>query len=248
MTEADYLSTYDPRAFPPVAVTVDVALFTVRDDQLCVLLIERGQHPYRGAWALPGGFVRPGETIGEAAARELAEETSLERFGGHLEQLATYGGPERDPRMRVVSVAHVAIAPSLPEPAAGTDASAARYWPVAQLGIDRRTRKLPELAFDHATIVRDAVERVRSKLEYTSLATVFCEAPFTIADLRRIYEAVWGRVLDPGNFQRKVLGTPGFIEPTAELADAGPSGGRRPRLYRAGGAALLHPAMLRSTA
>lgn len=248
MTEADYLSTYDPKAFPPIAVTVDVALFTVRDDQLCVLLVERGQHPYRGAWALPGGFVRPDETIAEAAARELAEETSVARFDGHLEQLGTYGDPNRDPRMRVVSVAHVAIAPSLPDPVAGTDASAARYWPVDRLGIGRRTRSSPDLAFDHAVILGDALERVRSKLEYTSLATVFCEAPFTIADLRRVYEAVWGRQLDPGNFQRKVLGTPGFIEPTAELADAGRSGGRRPRLYTAGAAALLHPAMLRTTA
>ena len=250
MTESDYLASYDPAAFPSVAVTVDVALFTIRDGELHVLLVRRAEHPHKGAWALPGGFVRPRETIAQAAARELAEETGVERFDGHLEQLATYGDPDRDPRMRVVSVAHVAIVPSLPEPVAGTDAAAARHWPVAELGVDGgapRAPRAPRLAFDHAKILGDALERVRGKLEYAPLATRFCEAPFTIPDLRRVYEAVWGRELDPGNFQRKVLGTPGFIEPTDAVAEASPAGGRRPRLYVPGGAALLHPPMLRGS-
>ena len=109
--------------YPAVAVTVDVALFTVRDDQLSVLLIKRGEAPYKGRWALPGGFVRPHETLDEAAARELAEEAGL-RSGFHLEQLQTYGAPRRDPRMRTFTVAYLALAPDLAAPAAGTDAAA----------------------------------------------------------------------------------------------------------------------------
>ena len=246
MSEAEYLASYDPRAFPAVAVTVDVALFTLVQDRLAVLLVERGGHPYQGAWALPGGFVRPDETIDEAARRELAEETGVTRFTGHLEQLATYGDPSRDPRMRVVSVAHVAIAPRLPDPHAGSDAIAARYLPIDDLGLERRRRSTPTLAFDHHAILRDALERVRSKLEYTSLATSFLEAPFTIAALRHVYEAVWGAELDPGNFQRKVLGSPGFVAPTEEFASPGASGGRRARLFLPGRAATLHPAVLRT--
>jgi 8-oxo-dGTP diphosphatase len=248
MSETAFLAGYDPGRFPPVAVTVDVALFTLIEGRLAVLLVERGEHPYQGAWALPGGFVRPDETIDEAAARELAEETGVARFSGHLEQLATYGAPDRDPRMRVVSVAHVAIAPRLPPARAGSDAAQAQYWAIDELGLPRRRKNAPELAFDHDEILRDALERVRSKLEYTSLATEFLQTPFTITALRRVYEAVWGHELDPGNFQRKVLGTPGFLEPTDELASPGAGGGRKARLYRPGAATSLHPAVLRPKA
>jgi 8-oxo-dGTP diphosphatase len=248
LSEADFLADYDPSAFPSVAVTVDIALFTLVDDRLAVLLVQRGGHPYLGAWALPGGFVRPDETIEDAAGRELAEETGVARFDGHLEQLATYGDPDRDPRMRVVSVAHVAIAPQLPDPRAGSDATGARYWAVDDLALGRRRRSAPPLAFDHRTILRDALERVRSKLEYTSLATSFLDAPFTISALRRVYETVWGTELDPGNFQRKLLNTPGFVRPTERLAIPGSSGGRRARLYLPGPATTLHPAVLRSNA
>ena len=247
MSEAEFLAGYDPRGFPPFAVTVDIALFTLIDGRLAVLLVERGGHPYRGAWALPGGFVGADETIDQAAQRELAEETGVARFRGHLEQLATYGAVDRDPRMRVVSVAHVAIAPRLPAPRAGTDAADARYWAVDDLGsatpaprTHRRSRSTTDV------ILRDAIERVRSKLEYTSLATDFLEPPFTIAALRRVYEAVWGHELDPGNFQRKVHGTPGFLEPTDEFTSPTALGGRRARLYRPGSATTLHPPLLRS--
>jgi 8-oxo-dGTP diphosphatase len=245
MTEHDALADYDPNAFPPAAVSVDVALFTLRGGRLSVLLVRRGVAPYEGAWALPGGFVLPHEDLPAAAARELAEETGVGRFAGHLEQLASYGAPDRDPRMRVVSVAHVAVAPGLPPARAAGDAADARYWPVEDLAVDAPDDDRPVLAFDHATILRDAHERVRSKLEYTPLAAAFCDEPFTIADLRRVYDAVWGTRLDPANFQRKVLGTPGFVEPTEDHAGSGPAGGRPARLYRRGSATLLHPAMLR---
>ncbi len=234
--EDEFLARYDPRAFPPVAVTVDVAVLTLRDDGLCVLLVRRGEPPFQGRWALPGGFVRPDETLDAAAVRELAEETG--QAPARLEQLATYGDPGRDPRMRVVSVAYVVLLPSPPSPVAGTDAAAARFWPVAALG----GRRGPRLAFDHARIVADAVERVRAKLEYTSVATAFLAEPFTLSQLRRVYEDVWSVALDPANFRRKVLGTAGFVEPAGGTAHGV---GRPAALYRAGGAVLLHPAMLR---
>lgn len=222
---------------PPFAVAVDLAVLTIRGEALHVLLVERGQEPYAGAWALPGGFVGPDEDAETAAWRELHEETAVERFAGHLEQLRTYSAPRRDPRTRVVSIAHVAFAPDLPEPRAGSDAAVARWWPVAAL---------PELAFDHAEVLVDALERVRAKLEYTTLALEFVNEPFTLPDLRAVYAAVWGSPPDLGNFRRKVLGTAGFVVPTPDTGPApGTSGGRKALLYRRGPATALHPPMLR---
>jgi 8-oxo-dGTP diphosphatase len=245
--EREFLRGYDPGEFPPFAVTVDLAVFTIRTGLLAVLLVQRRDHPYRGYWALPGGFVRAGESAGEAALRELAEEAGVITFTGHLEQLRTYSDPGRDPRMRVVSVAHVALAPGLPDPRPGGDAAAARWWPVEDLGLEDGGPDAPPLAFDHAQILADALERVRSKLEYTTLAASFVEEPFTLADLRRVYAAVWGRAPDLGNFRRKVLGTEGFVVEAhrSEQAAAGPAGGRPPLMYRRGDAVILHPPMLR---
>jgi 8-oxo-dGTP diphosphatase len=245
--EREFLHGYDPGEFPPFAVTVDLAVFTIRAGLLAVLLVQRRDHPYRGFWALPGGFVRENESAGDAALRELAEETGVTTFTGHLEQLRTYSDPGRDPRMRVVSVAHVALAPGLPDPRPGGDAIAARWWPAEDLGLEDGAPDAPPLGFDHAQIVADALERVRSKLEYTTLAVSFVEEPFTLADLRRVYAAVWGKAPDLGNFRRKVLGTPGFVTEAQRSPDAaaGSAGGRPPLLYRRGDAVILHPPMLR---
>ncbi|BCB75976.1 NUDIX hydrolase [Phytohabitans flavus] len=238
LTDEDraFLAGYDPRAFPPVAVTVDLVVLTVRESELCALLIRRGEPPQRGRWALPGGFVGPDETLDEAAARELAEETGI-RPGAHLEQLATFGDPGRDPRMRVVSVAYLALVPDLPMPIAGTDASEAHYRPVAELGGNGAG-----LAFDHGRILAEGVERARAKLEYTGLATTFLDEPFTVGDLRRVYETVWGVPLHAANFRRKVLSTPGFVEPTGEKLATGRGWAE---LYRRGTTAHLHPAIPR---
>ncbi|OON75140.1 NUDIX hydrolase [Streptomyces tsukubensis] len=249
---------YDPSAFPPFAVTVDLVVLTVRRHALWALVVRRGEPPFQGRWALPGGFVRVDEDLADAAGRELREETGLcaqevdaeappAGNGAHLEQLGTYGAPERDPRMRVVSVAHLALAPDLPAPRAGGDARSARWAPVDELldrrGYGREDEPAAPLAFDHTRILCDGVERARSKIEYSSLATAFCPSEFTVGELRRVYEAVWGVVLDPRNFHRKVTGTPGFLVPTGGTTTR--QGGRPAQLFSAGGATLLNPPMLR---
>ncbi|HUJ07054.1 MAG TPA: NUDIX hydrolase [Streptosporangiaceae bacterium] len=252
-----FFAEYDPRAFDPIAVTVDVVTLTIRDGSLHVLLVQRGLPPQQGRWALPGGFVRAGgstaaEDLPDAAIRVLGEETG-EDLGErvHLEQLATYGTPDRDPRMRVISVAYLAFAPELPDPRPGRDASDAAWVPVDSLGLTaghggQRPGTTRKLAFDHARILADGLERARSKLEYTPLATSFVAEPFSVSELRMVYETVWGEPLHAGNFHRKVLSVPGFVESTGEVAESGgPRGGPRARLYRRGDAQLLHPALLR---
>ncbi|WP_370133351.1 NUDIX domain-containing protein [Streptacidiphilus sp. EB103A] len=248
------MSRYDPSAFPPFAVTVDLVVLTVRDHALCALMVRRGEPPFQGFWALPGGFVRPGEGLIEAAARELAEETGLRTHGAagqgpgvgaHLEQLATYGDPQRDPRMRVVSVAHLALAPDLPTPRPGGDVRSARWAPVEEL-LGRGKDDGLLLAFDHTRILADGVERARSKIEYSSLATAFCPEEFTVGELRQVYESVWGVSLDPRNFHRKVTGTPGFLVPAGGTTTR--QGGRPAQLFRAGDATVLNPPMLRPDA
>src|SRR5262245_47505621 len=249
--EAEFLASYDPASYPRVAVTADVVLLTVRSGQLAVLLVQRKGHPYRGDWALPGGFVEPDEDLDVAARRELAEETGvLVAAGddpvelGHLEQLRTYGTPGRDPRMRVVSIAYVGFAAHDVPAIAGSDAAGVRFWAIDDLAIPGVSSDggVP-LAFDHASIVADGVRRARAKLEYTTLATAFLDEPFTLGELRRVYEAVWGEQLHEGNFRRKVLSTSGFVESTGETA---PTDGRPAALYRRGGATQLHPPLLRS--
>lgn len=141
---------YDPSNFPPFAVTGDTVVFTRREGRLMVALVQRGNDPYRGRWALPGGFVDIDEDLEPAAARELAEETGLEVTDIH--QFGAYGTPGRDPRMRVVTIAYWAFVDDLEDPSADSDASDARLWPVDEILADREF-----LAFDHHDILSDAV-------------------------------------------------------------------------------------------
>ncbi|MGI9000558.1 MAG: NUDIX hydrolase [Pseudonocardia sp.] len=218
-------------------LAADLAILTVRDSRLQALVITRRNPPYAGQSALPGGFLRAGEDVRQAAVRELREETGLdgEAEALHLEQLSVYSDPDRDPRGRVVSVTFLALSPDLPVPQAGSDAQHAFWAPVDEI---RGT-----LAFDHDQILNDAVERARSRLEYTTLATAFCEPKFTIGDLRRVYEVVWGAVLDPRNFSRKVMRTNGFVRPTGRKR--APETGRPATLYERGPAQLLTPPLMR---
>jgi 8-oxo-dGTP diphosphatase len=251
-TEEEFLDWYinhERDRYPHAAHTVDIALFTIRDGALSLLLVRRGSHPEKGRWALPGGFVDlgekggygEGEDLDDAARRELLEETGLTVFRGYLEQLRTYGDPDRDRRGRAFSTAYVGMMPHLAVPRAGGDADAARFFPVDELtGPGAADR----LAFDHRWIIADALERVRGKIEYEGrLAASFIEEPFTISELRRVYEAVWGGPVHRGDFRRKVLSAKNFLQPTGEATPR--TGGPPAQLYRLGTATLLYPPMQR---
>ena len=219
---------YDPGQFPAFAVTVDVVILTMADHVLRVLLVRRGEEPFRGMWATPGGFKRPDETLDEAARRELAEETSVD-VPSLLTQFGAYGDPGRDPRMNVVTVAYLAVLRDVGAVVAGTDAEHAALVPVADV-LEQRL----ELAFDHLEIVRAALDRVRVELEVSGIATAFVGTTFTIAELRAVYEAIWGVQLDAANFRRSLVAEDGWVIPTGQTARPGPAGGRPAELYRAG--------------
>ncbi|MCK9895417.1 NUDIX domain-containing protein [Frankia sp. AgB32] len=220
-----------------VTVTADLVILTIRAGQLCVLTVERGNEPFVGLPALPGGFLRGDESLEETACRELAEESGLDATSLYLQQVGVYSAPDRDPRSpRVITCAYLAIAPNLPLPQAGSDARAARWTTVA----DARQE---QLAFDHGRILADAVELARDQLQFRTLAPSFCRHEFTIAELREVYEVVWGVELDKPNFHRKVTESPEFIVPTGRKRSTG--NGRPAALYRAGRAAELAPPMMR---
>jgi len=219
---------YDPSQFPAFAVTVDVVILTMLDNRLCVLLVRRGVPPFDGMWAIPGGFKRPTETLDEAAKRELVEETGVDG-ANLLTQFGAYGDPGRDPRMNVVTVAYLAVLRDVAGIAAGTDAAAAALVPVSEA----LNGKI-ELAFDHARILRSALERVRVDLDLTGIATAFVGPTFTVAELRAVYEAVWGVRLDGANFRRSVVSDEGWVVPTGRRARPGATGGKPAELYRAG--------------
>jgi 8-oxo-dGTP diphosphatase len=219
---------YDPRTFPAFAVTVDVVILTMSEGVLHVLLVRRGQEPFKGMWASPGGFKRPDETLDEAARRELAEETGVD-VPSLLTQFGAYGDPGRDPRMNVVTVGYLAVLRDVGPVVAGTDAAQAALVPASEI-LEERI----ELAFDHLQIVRDAVDRVRVELEVSGIATAFVGTTFTIAELRAVYEAIWGVQLDAANFRRSIVAEDGWVIPTGRRARPGSAGGRPAELYRAG--------------
>lgn len=236
---------YDASAFPSFAVTVDVVILTMVAGHLNVLLVRRQADPYAGAWALPGGFKRPDETLDQAAARELREETGVVA-PRHLAQFGAYGDPDRDPRTNVVTVAYLAVTPEVGEIMAGSDADEAQLWPVAAA-----VQQL-DLAFDHRRILADAIERAAEKLEQTDLATAFVGPTFTLSELQNVYEELWDAEIDPANFRRSLSTPPpapqapaAYVEATGERADSGPRGGRPPELFRAGSAWKSQPPLRR---
>ena len=195
-----------------VQVTVDLVIFALREGELQVLLIQRGVPPFEGRWALPGGFVTRGESLEDAARRELVEETGVRDV--YLEQLYTFGDPGRDPRGRVITVAYYALMTGeAATPVAGTDAGAARWVPA---------RNHPPLAFDHERILDYALERLANKLEYTTVGFQLLPKKFTLSHLQRVYESVLGRPLDKRNFRRKIA-LLGILKPLEEWAQEGPS-------------------------
>jgi len=219
---------YDPSKFPAFAVTVDVVILTMSDGALHVLLVRRGQAPFEGMWAIPGGFKLPSETLDEAATRELSEETGVQA-ASLLTQFGSYGDPGRDPRMNVVTVGYLAVMRDVGAVTAGTDAAEATLMPVSKaLG-----GSVP-LAFDHDRILRDAVARVRVELEVSGVATAFVGPTFTLAELRAVYEAVWGVHLDGANFRRSVVAEDGWVIPTGRRARPGAAGGKPAELFKAG--------------
>jgi len=201
-----------------LSLTVDIVIFRIQGDALEVLLIRRGIPPFEGAWAIPGGFIQPGEPLEQAARRELEEETGLQQT--YLEQLYTFGAPERDPRGRVVTVAYFALVAGDQEIGGGSDAAEARWWPM---------HALPPLAFDHGAILAYALERLRNKLEYSTVGFQLLPPRFTLSELQRVYEIILGRPLDKRNFRRKIE-LLGILTPLREFRRQGRA--RPARLYR----------------
>jgi len=197
---------------------VDVVTFTLREQDLQVLLIRRKHPPFADYWAIPGGFVRMDESLESAALRELKEETGVRDV--YIEQLYTFGQPDRDPRTRVIAVAYFALVPetTLSPLRAGDDAADARWWSMYAL---------PQLAFDHAEILDYALTRLRYKLEYSAVGFELLPERFTLSELQSAYEIILGEKLDRGNFRKK-LRKADVVEPTREYRN---TGGRPARLY-----------------
>jgi 8-oxo-dGTP diphosphatase len=187
--------TYDPSRYDRPSVTVDVVIFTLMESELHVLLVKRRHWPFEGCWAIPGGFVQMDESLETAARRELWEETGVDDL--YMEQLYTFGDPRRDPRTRVISVAYFALIRADQHPIRASDESTdVRWFPVSGLP--------GKLAFDHDSILAIALDRLRSKLEYTTLAFQLLPEVFSILELKHIYEQILGEELDKGNFYRKI--------------------------------------------
>lgn len=211
---------YDPSEYERPSVTVDVVIFSLIDESLKVLLVKRKHLPYEGTWAIPGGFVEIDESLETAAARELAEETGVTDV--FMEQLYTFGDPDRDPRMRVITVAYYAVVPAgaVSSMAAGSDASETKWFSV---------NDLPELAFDHDKILDYALTRLRYKLEYTMVGFQLLPDVFTLSELQHAYELILEEELDKRNFRRKILAAD-VLEDTGRKKREGE--GRPAKLYR----------------
>jgi len=206
---------------PHPAVTTDIVIFTILEERLQVLLIRRAAEPFRNSWALPGGFVNIDEDLETGALRELQEETGIRDI--YLEQLYTFGRPDRDPRERVITVAYYALVPidQLQSIEAASDAAALAWHPV-----DR----LPALAFDHGLIIDLARQRLAAKLDYSTIALQFLPRSFSLGELQNVYEVIAGETIDKRNFRKRILGA-GFLVDTGKLRRGNRH--RPARLYRA---------------
>lgn len=194
---------YNPNIFERPSVTVDVLIFTIRDEDLKVLLIKRVEWPFKGFWAIPGGFVGIKESLEDAAKRKLAEETGVKNI--YLEQLYTFGEPDRDPRTRVITVAYFALVP----------VSTIKFAKISDNISWFSTKSLPKLAFDHRKIIKYALERIKSKIEYTNIVYSLLPNKFRLRELQKVYETILGHKLDKRNFRKK-MGSLGLLEKTGE--------------------------------
>jgi 8-oxo-dGTP diphosphatase len=211
--------TLPPRA-AHVGLAVDVAAFAMHDGTLHVLLVQRSERPHAEVWALPGGFVSDAEQLHEAALRELREETSVTLEPRHLEQFYTFGAPQRDPRGRIVSVAHMAVLPyGTVEVHGGRGVHAAKWFPA---------HSPPPLAFDHTEILSRALKRLQVRLEYAQLALEFLPESFTLPELQEVHEAILAKKLDKRNFRKRLLAQ-GVLVPSGERRSGV---GRPAQLYR----------------
>src|SRR5487761_2414573 len=208
-----------PDRYERPAVTVDVVILTMRKRHLEALLIKRKRWPFEDLWAIPGGFVGPDESLEDAARRELEEEAGVRDV--YMEQLYTFGDPRRDPRMRVITVVYYALirADEL-HIVAGDDAAESAWFPIYAL---------PPLAFDHGDILSYTMQRLRGKLEYTTIGYQLLAPEFTLSELQEVYEAILNRLLDKRNFRKKVLST-GILEQTTHSRKTGQH--RPAALYR----------------
>lgn len=203
---------------PKLNITVDVTIFTVHDGQLQIVLIKRTNEPFKGQWALPGGYLQEGETSAESAERVLRQKAGVS--GVYVEQLYTFDSPSRDARGRVVTIAYFALVPVGKLAFSGSDVQEPTLFSVA---------KLPLLAFDHSDIIRYAVQRLQAKLEYTNAVHSLLPRSFTLSELQSAYEAILDRPLDKRNFQKKFLSLD-LITLTDEMKTGGKH--RPARLYR----------------
>ncbi len=209
---------YDASKYERPSVTVDVVIFALHKGELHVLLIQRKRPPYQDMWAIPGGFVQMDESLEMSARRELMEETAVADV--YLEQLYTFGAPNRDPRTRVITVAYIALVPySTINPKAGDDAAETAWFPMS---------KLPTVAFDHAEILEYAFTRLQYKLEYTTVGFELLPDHFTLTELQHAYESILGEKLDKRNFRNKIMAAK-ILEESGKMKQEGK--GRPARLY-----------------
>ena len=225
--------------FAPAAMSVNVSIFAIYNDQFSILLSERNQGPFRFQWELPSSFVLPDESLIEAASRVLRKndmkaETTL------LEQLGAYASPRRDPRMRSMTVAYTAVLPRIDNLALNSGPASPEFIPVAELVSGSRN-----LAFDHDKIATDSLEKIRTQIGSTTLAAKFCPPEFTIAQLRNVYEKIWETSIEAGNFQRKTQQVPNFLIPLHKKAPDVTGAGRPPKLFTSGALVEIHPPLKR---